>query len=390
MDNEISMNKISIILIFFCLGFLMHAEEKTNIDFNGQVVVWTTAQFEKPFVIQPGARFVPTLTGKFEMPKQNFIDFEASLNINGSLTYEKGDLVDTIGQFKPYRIWGRYANDKFEIRAGLQKINFGSAKMFRPLMWFDGMDVRDPLQLTDGVYGVLSKYYFESNASVWIWGLIGNDRPKGYELYGSALWKPEFGGRIESPLGPGEVGVSYHHRTLIPDNNQFNLPVSAAEINENRFGINGKWDLEVGIWFESSISLIDENEAAIFGKTDMLNVGMDYTLPVGNGIGVTLEYFRYHAGDELFRGDVSAQVLGAMLNYPVSLMDNLSGMLFYIPAGSNSMWLNYLTWSRNYDNLSLYAIAFWNPVNYNFPALQAQNRNLFAGKGVQLMISYNF
>jgi hypothetical protein len=186
------------------------------------------------------------------------------------------------------------------------------------------------------------------------------------------------------------MGISYHHRTLIPDNNLYNLPVSSTELNENRFGINGKWDVEVGIWFESSISLIDESNVPIFRKTDMLNVGIDYTLPVGNGLGVTLEYFRYHTGDKLFTGDMTAQLVGGMLNYPVSLMDNLSGMLFYLPAGENSMWLNYITWSRNYDNLSLYAIAFWNPINYNFPALQTQSRNLFAGKGVQVMVSYNF
>lgn len=387
------MNKASIILIYFCFGFLLMAEDRTNINFNGQVVIWSTAQFENPFVIQPGARFVPTLTGKFEMPEQSFIDFEASLNINGSLTFEDWQMVDTVGQFKPYRVWGRYANDKFEIRAGLQKINFGSAKMFRPLMWFDGMDVRDPLQLTDGVYGVLSKYYFENNGSIWLWGLIGNDSPKGYELFGSSLWKPEFGGRVEQPLGPGEIGLSYHHRTLNVQNNNFNHLLSNSEHIENRFGFNGKWDVEIGLWVESSVSIISENELSAFSfprKSDMLNVGADYTIGIGNGLGVTLEYFRYHTGEKLFAGGTSANLLGTMLSYPISMMDNLSGMIFFIPAGSNSMWLNYLTWSRTYDNLSLYAIAFWNPVNYNFPALQSQNRNLFAGKGLQLMLSYHF
>lgn len=378
------------ILIFFCWGLLAQAEQDVKMHLNGQVVAWTTAQFNDPIVIQPGARFVPSFTGKFEISKQSFFDFEASLNINGSLTFEKGNLVDTVGQFKPYRIWGRYANDKFEVRAGLQKINFGSAKMFRPLMWFDGMDIRDPLQLTDGVYGILGKYYFENNANLWLWGLVGNDRPKGYELYGSALLKPEFGGRIEMPAGPGEIGLSYHYRKLIPNHNNYNLPLSVVEMKENRIGVNGKWDLEVGLWFESSIFLIEERDASVYGKTDMMNLGIDYTLPFGNGLGVTLEYFRYHTGDKLFTGDLSAQVLGGMLNYPVSLMDNVSGMLFYLPAGSNSMCLNYFSWNRNYDNFSLYVIAFWNPDGYSLPALQTQNRNLFAGKGLQLMASYNF
>lgn len=34
--------------------------------------------------------------------------------------------------------------------------------------------MREPSQLTDGVYGVLVKYYFQNNANLWAWGLIGN------------------------------------------------------------------------------------------------------------------------------------------------------------------------------------------------------------------------
>jgi len=122
--------KSILIGLLFCTGILLlSAEDKAGVAFNGQAVLWTTAQFENPFVIQPGGRFVPTLTGKFDFKKQSYVDFEGSWNINGSLTYEKGNLVDTTGQIKPYRIWGRYANDQFEIRAGLQKLKFGWAKL---------------------------------------------------------------------------------------------------------------------------------------------------------------------------------------------------------------------------------------------------------------------
>ena len=63
-------------------------------------------------------------------------------------------------RFKPYRLWLRYSTSHLEIRAGLQKINFGSSNILRPLMWFDKMDFRDPLMLTDGVYALLGRYYF--------------------------------------------------------------------------------------------------------------------------------------------------------------------------------------------------------------------------------------
>ena len=59
-------------------------------------------------------------------------------------------------ELKPYRLWFRRSTDKIELRAGLQKITFGSARIFRPLMWFDKLNPTDPLQLTEGVWGITS------------------------------------------------------------------------------------------------------------------------------------------------------------------------------------------------------------------------------------------
>ncbi|MDR1585772.1 MAG: hypothetical protein LBS07_06360, partial [Prevotellaceae bacterium] len=99
-----------------------------------------------------------------------------------------------------------------EVRLGLQKINFGSAQLFRPLMWFDAIDPRDPLQMTDGVWGGLFRYYFQNNANFWLWTLYGNDEVKGWETAPSAQSLPEIGGRVQLPLKQGEVALSYHLR----------------------------------------------------------------------------------------------------------------------------------------------------------------------------------
>ena len=82
------------------------------------------------------------------------INSEISLNSFGSGMIHAFDDIDTDGTLKPYRMWLRLSTSQLEIRAGLQKINFGSAALLRPLMWFDRIDPRDPLQLTDGVYGL--------------------------------------------------------------------------------------------------------------------------------------------------------------------------------------------------------------------------------------------
>ena len=382
------MNPKRLLLLFqfsFILFSIVGQNDSTHLSFNGQVTAWGIGQFQTPIPMQFGARFVPTLLGNFQLSAKSKLDFEASININGSFNYT-GFHNDTIlGQLKPYRIWLRYSGDNWEVRAGLQKINFGSAKMFRPLMWFDAMDGRDPLQLTDGVYGVLGKYFFQNNANLWLWGLIGNKNPKGYELWGSTEWKPEIGGRFEMPAGPGEIAVSTHNRRL-----NYNIG-SGKEFNETRIGLDGKWDVGIGLWFESSITITDaQNNPFLFPfkVQDMWNVGADYTVPLGNGLGVTIEYFRYHAGDKFLVEGNAVNVVGTMLTYPLSMLDNLSGMIFYLP--DQNKWMNYLSWGRTYDNFTIYAIGYWNPDNVQLVTAQTQSRNMFAGKGIQVMVNYNF
>lgn len=145
------------------------------------------------------------------------------------------------------------------------------------------------------------------------------------------------------------------------------------------------------MWFESSVTMTDtqkNNFTILYKVQDMWNLGADYTLSVGNGIGVTVEYFRYHAGDEFLVSGNAVNVLGTMLTYPVSMLDNLSGMVFYLP--DQNKWMNYLSWSRTYDNLSIYGIAYWNPENVQLVSAQSSSRNMFAGKGIQIMLNYNF
>lgn len=349
------------------------------ISFNGQLTGWGAVQLANPAVWVSGGRFVPTLTGGYSTKSGRGWDAEASLNMNGSSLWMPDSVADYSGQLKPYRIWLRYHTRHFEVRAGLQKINFGAAKLLRPLMWFDGMDIRDPLQLTDGVYGLLSRYFFDNNTTLWGWMLIGNKKPKGYEWIGSDRRQPEMGGRLELPVGPGEIGLSYHHRKTV------------LLLAENRFGFDGKWDLGVGLWVEGSLTALENSQQLVVPKrTDLFNLGIDYTLPLANGVGVTLEYFRYHAGNRFFTGGTTANVLSSMLSYPVSLIDNVSLMVFCLPSSQQTVWMHYASWGRTYDNLSVYLIGFITPVGYSLPVSASKDRNLFAGKGFQLMLSYNF
>ncbi len=385
--------RIKYIVYFLFLSLITYAQnDSARVTFNGQVTAWAVGQVESPYAIQLGGRFVPTLLGNFSVTKSTNFDFEASANLNGSTNFT-GLRYDTVmGQVKPYRVWARISGANWEVRGGLQKINFGSAKMFRPLMWFDAMDVRDPLQLTDGVYGLLGKYFFENNANFWAWGLIGNKNPKGYELFGTSQWRPEYGGRFQMPLGIGEIALSSNFRKVVVPNLISSVPNDNYLLNESRIGLDGKWDVGIGLWFEASVNLTDKQNLFIPNVSkvqDMWNVGADYTLPLGNGLGVTLEYLRVHAGDEFLVNGNAVNLIGSMFTYPVSLLDNLSAMFFYVPGNGLNLLYNYLSWSRTYDNWSIYGIAFWNP-NVPLAISNTQGSSLFSGKGIQLMVNYNF
>jgi hypothetical protein len=374
-------------VLLFSIYFSNAQPDSTNVSVNGQITSWGLGQIENPTRIQLGARFVPSLSGKLILNPKSKIDFEGSVNMNGSANFTGLQYDSVNGQFKPYRVWVRYCGSNWEIRTGLQQINFGSAKLFRPLMWFDGLDARDPLKLTDGVYGILSRYYFQNNANIWLWVLIGNKNPKGFETIGSAQWKPEIGGRFQIPFGPGQLALSTNYRMVDTRNSVRPLPENVI-LKESRIGLDGKWDLGIGLWFESSVTKLEANPDSIAQFQDAWNLGADYTFGIGNGLGMTVEYFRYHLGDRIFTKGNTLNLVGSLFTYPVSVFDNLSAMVFYVPRAK--LVYNYISWSRTYDNWSFYAIGFWNPANYQLVTSQSQGKNLFAGKGIQLIVNFNF
>src|SRR5690606_2983707 len=93
--------------------------------------------------------------------ESQFIELETALLLQSAIFINSDDSLLKKADILPYRLWFRYSNHTQEYRLGLQKINFGSATLFRPLMWFDQMNPEDPLQMTQGVWGALFRYYFQ-------------------------------------------------------------------------------------------------------------------------------------------------------------------------------------------------------------------------------------
>ena len=356
--------------------------------FKGLISGWITGNTESSIKPTSGIRFIPEFSLDKSLGTKYTLDAEFSLNAYGTGTFHAGDDIRTKGDVKPYRLWVRFSSSQFEARLGLQKINFGSATLLRPLMWFDRIDPRDPLQLTDGVYGLLLRYYFVNNANIWAWGLYGNDDPRGWEILTPDDDALEFGGRLQSPLGNGEVAFTYHHRDIVLPRllTEQVFPNEPLAIPENRYALDGKWDIGIGVWFEG-VLIHQHSRSLQFSWQRMLNLGLDYTFPWGNGVNVIGEHFAYVSADKALGSGQSFQFSALALNYPISLLDSIQGIIYY--DWENKDLYNFVNWQRTYDLWSFHVMGFWNPERFQIYQTQTGN-NLFAGRGFQIMAVLNF
>lgn len=376
-------NRLHIIL-YICLLIPTGLYSQDKLRLKGQLSEWMLYNAGNELQLYSGGRYLPQLNYDINLKNGNLIDFEASANLYGITGTLPFDTLYTNGDIKPYRMWARYSTNQFELRLGLQKINFGSASMLRPLMWFDQVDPRDPLGFTDGVWGLLARYYFLDNTNIWFWALYGNDNPRGWEPVGTNKNYPELGGRVQIPLSSGEAALTYNYR--IADSREINEAIpSFKEISENKIGLDLKLDLLVGLWFEGSLTTKNK-DLGIFTNQEIYNVGIDYTFGIGNGLYVVYEQLFSSYNEEIFGFENNTSFSLLSLSYPIGIFNNLSGILYYDWKSNKSY--NFINWQFSFNKLSLHLMAFWNPEIYNIPTQQT-DLNLMSGRGIQIMLVYN-
>jgi hypothetical protein len=378
--------KFNISLLFLLLFASSYAQDSI-FKFKGQVDAYAGLNFDNPVQVQTGARFLPILSVGKNLNKNLKFDSEISFDsyMDYHFTGSENDASDL--KIQPYRVWVRLSSERFELRAGLQKINFGSASMLRPLMWFDQIDPRDPLQLTPGVYGLLGRYYFQNNANAWLWVLWGNDKTIGWETVPTAWKIPEFGGRIQLPVPKGEVALSYHHRTanLVGVLNPAEIH-GAATYPEDRIGLDGKWDLGPGVWAEYSLTHSTLDSAYFQPWTKLFTLGIDYTFSLGNGLYAASEFFRYSTAGEIFNPGLNKTFSSLTVNYPLGI-NKIGGIIYY--DWTDRSWYRFINLQRQSDNWTYYLFLFWNPSEFAIYNNLSGN-NLFSGKGIQFMAVFNF
>jgi len=356
-----------------------------SLGVQGEISSWLTLNPDPNWQGQLGIRYIPDLSLKKQVTAAFTIDGELAFKSYFAHSIQSGEKIESNNRITFYRTWIRFSSNQFEIRVGLQKINFGSATLLRPLMWFDRIDPRDPLQLTDGVFGILGRYYFLNNANVWFWGLYANDGTKGWELIPSDKTAPEYGGRIQIPFISGEFALTYHHRKAHPLKEQLLIYSTKTKIAENRFGLDGKWDVGIGLWMEA-VLIHQDFEKVQMHYQRLINGGLDYTFDIGNGLHALTEFFHLDVSDGAFEFGPPVSFSAISCNYPIGLLDILNVIVYY--DWKSEDWYRFANWKRRYDNWSFYLMVFWNPDRFQIYQNQ-QDRNMFTGKGMQLMIVYN-
>jgi len=345
-------------------------------DLRGQLSMRLTGRYlDEKWSGSAGLQYIP----QFSFSKSLSRDCSVSAEMAVYGYVNSGDSISW-DNFQPYRLNVRYATAQSEIQLGLQKINFGPAQLLRSLMWFDRLDPRDPLKITEGVYGLRFRYNYLNNANVWLWTLYGNDETKGYEAQPTVNGKPEFGGRFQLPVRHGEVALTYHHR--YPENNNGKI--------ENRVAFDGRWDYILGWWTEAVL----QNNHTNTDFTYAITAGADYTFGFGNGLYTLIEHKInfYPASDRIMESAFSGmsgwrdynllKVTAVMLTYPLTIFDNLMVVGYY--SWADDAFYQYIGWQRIYDKLVI-NLSF-----YNYPSAAFTGDNATgAGKGLQLILIYN-
>ena len=378
---------IVFLILMFSNATFIFSQKKAISDslfFNGQLSVYANYNQNNSLPLFVGGRYIPTLHYNIKLPNEKLIDFEVSANILGTFASNPFDTSHVDKNISAYRAWARYSTSQLEIRIGLQKINFGSASMLRPLMWFDQIDPRDPLKLTNGVWGLLGRYYFLNNANIWLWCLYGNDKQRSWDIGATNKNIPELGGRFQFPITKGELGLSYHHRKVDTRGYGENVP-AFSQIPENRIGIDGKWDLGVGLWFENTWTNKSKN-IGVLTNQEIQNIGIDNNFDIGNGLNLIFEQLFVSTGERAFYFTNNILFSALSLSYPLSLVDNINAIVYF--DEDNKTAYNFVNWNHQFKNITFYLMAYWNPKTYLLPQ-QGDAGNLFSGQGLQIMFVYN-
>lgn len=342
---------------------------------KGQVSSWLTyGNNTKQF----GLLFIPEAQYTRVLNPQSNLDVNASISAYGFSFIDKLEEAQKNSKAKLYRGWARYSTHQFEARAGLQKISFGPAKILRSLMWFDKVDPRDPLQLTDGVNAALARYCFKNNANIWAWGLYGNKGLQGLETYETNKRRLEAGGRWQFPVPRGEAAFTYNNRYIDPADWAKKMTATLTNGLETRYAFDANFDIDIGAWIEAVAEKSQINPGYSFWN-QYLTIGADYTLDISNGVHILAEHFTKATGMSYYGQTNRAQYSAFMTDFNVNTLDSFKGIIYYDWIAKKAY--PFAALARTYDNWQINLSIFNSSIS---------TTGEYLGKGAQIVVIYNY
>ena len=365
-----------ILLFTFSVALLTSLNcQASSYNFKGQASLFSS--FSSIYNEWEGAgsiRYIPELSYEKELTDSSVLILDSSMNIFTSANGHIGSSETSRAEL--YRLKAELKFPTSDFRIGLQKLNFGPAVILRSLQWFDQVSSTDPLGLTNGVWAARYRNFFKNNAALWLWGLYGNEGLKGLELTETRDDSIEFGGRFQYPFSFGEVALTYHQR----ESERVGLSGLSDQLQEKRYAIDGRFDVEIGAWFE--LVMIDQGIGSDNNWYNSLVLGSDYTFSIGNGLYVVLEHSHNGSSARALKIDEDSNTTAVQFDYPYGLFDSFSLMQNYSWESKSS--LSFLSWQRTYDNFSINTGLFYSESSeYNIIT------SPLSGKGVQLVLVYN-
>ena len=154
------------------------------------------------------------------------------------------------------------------------------------------------------------------------------------------------------------MALTYHHRLADLSNLPVPVPLQTEfklEAPEDRFGLDGKWDIGIGVWFEASL-VRQEHDLLPQPWQRALTLGADYTFGLGNGLNIMAEHFRLERSVKAFGNGERVDFTALFLRYPISILDDITAIVYY--DWDKKEFYRFLNWQRTYDRWRFTANRF--------------------------------
>ena len=361
--------KFYTLFTLFSLSLVFAEGNDFDLQWKGQASVIHASSFAGAFDESPTTlRYIPQLRMDYQSSTASRLGFDAAVDV---YNYSLGDsLVKMDGEL--YRFTFRYDTPRTQVRVGLQKINFGPARMLRVLQWFDQLDPRDPLALSPGVWAAMGRYYFENGANVRLWTMLDAPDARRDIFSNSDEWPLDLGARLEYPIPAGTMGLTLHSMNLLLED----------VIYEQRAALDLRLDIVLGLWSEVMFS---RSEYLRQGDLITAMIGLDYTFGLGNGLYVSLESLTSHNGNLDEDMPWIAGSTAIMGNYTLGLADGLTAYVYAITRPDiKTQYIPMLGWQHTRGNW-----LFYLALNDMPEAASGGSLALPTGTGIQLNIAFN-